>query len=132
ERFMISNPNRLHGMSHDDARNPIASCPARQNELYVVPARYALAEHPARHASLQPAVRASSHPMALRRLRGGFLYLWHAQGPLQRYAVAADGLLQSQPLTADESVLLHGSQAGFALDKRHDAWLLYSEIPLGA
>ncbi|MCP1645652.1 hypothetical protein J2T41_005776, partial [Pseudomonas citronellolis] len=28
---MISNPNRLHGMSHDDARNPIASCPARQN-----------------------------------------------------------------------------------------------------
>ncbi|UXJ55680.1 toxin VasX [Pseudomonas citronellolis] len=129
---MISNPNRLHGMSHDDARNPIASCPARQNELYVVPARYALAEHPARHASLQPAVRASSHPMALRRLRGGFLYLWHGQGPLQRYAVAADGLLQSQPLTADESVLLHGSQAGFALDKRHDAWLLYSEIPLGA
>lgn len=129
---MISNPNRLHGMSHDDARNPIASCPARQNELYVVPARYALAEHPARHASLQPAVRASSHPMALRRLRGGFLYLWHGQGPLQRYAVAADGLLQSQPLTADESVLLRGSQAGFALDKRHDAWLLYSEIPLGA
>ncbi|WP_338132760.1 toxin VasX, partial [Pseudomonas citronellolis] len=129
---MISNPNRLHGMSHDDARNPIASCPARQNELYVVPARYALAEHPARHASLQPAVRASSHPMALRRLRGGFLYLWHGQGPLQRYAVAADGLLQAQPLTADESVLLRGSQAGFALDKRHDAWLLYSEIPLGA
>ncbi|MBU3056396.1 toxin VasX [Pseudomonas indica] len=114
----------------EDLASPVGACPARQAELYIVPARYALAEHPAEHACVKPACEAKSHAMALRRLRAGFLYLWHHEGPLKRYAVAYDGLLTEQPLDEEDTKLLKGSQTGIALDKRHDAWLMYSEIPL--
>lgn len=78
---------------HEDLSSPVAACPARQPEVFVVPARYAMAEQAAEHADFQPSSPPQSHPMGLRRLRAGYLYLWHADGPLARYAVAVDGLL---------------------------------------
>jgi hypothetical protein len=114
----------------EDTSSPMASCPARQAEVFIVPTRYALAEQRAEHGCFKPAASSQSHPMALRRLRTGYLYLWHHEGPLKRFAVAADGLLEEQELDASDTRLPTGSLAGFALDKQHDAWLLYSEIPL--
>lgn len=113
-----------------DAKSAIGACPARQAELFIVPARYALAEQGADHACCSPAASSQSHPQALRRLRKGYLYLWHHKGPLTRYGVAADGLLQEQGLDEPDTKLASGSLAGIALDKQYDAWLLYSEIPL--
>lgn len=61
----------------DDLSSAVASCPARQAEVFIVPVRYALAEQAAAHKHCKPASRTQSHPMALRRLRAGYLYLWH-------------------------------------------------------
>ena len=116
--------------TQEDVVSPMATCPARQAEVFIVPTRYALAEQAADHPRCKPAANSQSHPMALRRLRTGYLYLWHHEGPLKRFAVAADGLLQEQGLDDSDTRLPTGKLAGFALNKEHDAWLLYSEIPL--
>jgi len=116
----------------DDLSSPMASCPARQAEVFIVPVRYALAEQAAAHERCRPASRTQSHPMALRRLRPGYLYLWHDQGPLRRFAVAADGQLLEQGLDDAASDVASGRIAGIALNKQHDALLLYTEIPLTA
>ncbi|NQD95559.1 hypothetical protein HP532_23150, partial [Pseudomonas sp. CrR25] len=116
----------------DDLSSPVASCPARQAEVFIVPVRYALAEQAAVHTRCKPASKAHSHPMALRRLRPGYLYLWHDQGPLRRFAIAADGQLLEQGLDDAASEMPNGSIAGIALNKQHDALLLYTEIPLTA
>lgn len=113
-----------------DARSAVGVCPARQSEVFIVPVRYALAELPAESRFCQPSVNTQSQPMALRRLRSGYLYLWHQRGPLRRFAVADDGLLVEQTLDAPGSHLPRGNLAGFSLDKRQDAWLLFSEISL--
>lgn len=110
--------------------SPIATCPARQPDIFVVPSRYAMAEQGAEHADFAPPCPTRSHPMALRRLRAGYVYLWHAEGPLQRYAVAEDGLLLEQPVKQPHAVLTRGELAGIALKKNTDAWMLYSERPL--
>ena len=115
---------------HEDLSSPVAACPARQPEVFVVPARYAMAEQAAEHADFQPSSPPQSHPMGLRRLRAGYLYLWHADGPLARYAVAVDGLLVEQPLTQPHAAIVRGEKAGIALNKSTDAWMLYSEMPL--
>ncbi|MEX6502845.1 toxin VasX [Pseudomonas zhanjiangensis] len=114
----------------DDLGSPVASCPARQAEVFIVPVRYALAESAAQHSRCKPAVKTHSHPMALRRLRPGYLYLWHDQGPLRRFTVAGDGQLVEQGLDDADAQVPKGALAGIALNKQHDAWLLYSEIPL--
>ncbi|SFO69914.1 hypothetical protein SAMN05216601_101190 [Ectopseudomonas composti] len=116
----------------EDLNCSVGACPARQAEVFIVPTRYALAEQPAEHTCLQPDTTPQSHPMALRRLRTGYLYLWHHEGPLRRYAVAADGLLTEQALDDEDSQPMQGQAAGIALNKQYDAWLLYSEIPLPA
>lgn len=116
--------------AQEDVASSMATCPARQADVFIVPTRYALAEQAADHPRCKPAAISQSHPMALRRLRTGYLYLWHHEGPLKRFAVAADGLLQEQGLDDSDARLPTGSLAGFALNKQHDAWLLYSEIPL--
>lgn len=116
----------------DDLSSPMASCPARQAEVFIVPVRYALAEQPAAHKRCRPASGTQSHPMALRRLRPGYLYLWHDQGPLRRFAVAADGQLLEQGLDDAASAVANGSSAGIALNKQYEALLLYTEIPLTA
>ncbi|MBZ9785794.1 hypothetical protein K9857_30045, partial [Pseudomonas sp. REP124] len=118
-------------LGSEDLSSPVSTCPARQAEIFVVPSRYAMAEQAAEHTDFQPPSPTQSHPMALRRLRGGYVYLWHVEGPLKRYAVAADGLLLEQPLTQPHSTIPIGEMAGIALNKCHDAWMLYSEMPLG-
>ncbi|WP_304641842.1 toxin VasX, partial [Pseudomonas sp.] len=110
--------------------SPVAPCPAKQREIYILPARYALAEDPADHQCLRPGVQTQSHPVALRGLRPGYLYLWHGDGPLKRYGIAEDGLLQEQGLADPKKELKQGSQAGLILEKKFSAWLMYSEIPL--
>lgn len=115
----------------EDLSSPATTCPAQQPEIFVVPSRYAMAEQAAEHADFAPSSPTKSHPMALRRLRAGYVYLWHAEGPLKRYAVAADGLLVEQPLTQPHAALTTGEKAGIALNKSTDAWMLYSEVPLG-
>lgn len=115
----------------EELSSPVATCPARQPDIFVVPCRYAMAEQGAEHADFAPPCPTQSHPMALRRLRAGYVYLWQADGPLQRYAVAADGLLLEQPLTQPHAALTTGALAGIALKKNADAWMLYSEMPLG-
>ena len=114
----------------EDVASSMATCPARQAEVFIVPTRYALAEQAADHPRCKPAASSQSHPMALRRLRTGYLYLWHHEGPLKRFAVAADGLLLEQGLDDVDTRLPTGKLAGFVLNKQHDAWLLYSEVPL--
>ena len=114
----------------EDISSAIGTCPARQTEVFVVPTRYALAELPAEHDCVQAPCTTKSHAIALRRLRPGYLYLWHQSGPLKRYAVAVDGKLLEQELDAAHTEVTAGTLAGFALNKTHDAWLLYTEIPL--
>ncbi len=116
--------------SHDDLSSPVSACPARQPEIFIVPSRYAMAEQAAEHPDFKPPCLTQSHPMALRRLRAGYVYLWHAEGPLKRYAVATDGLLLEQPLTQPHETIAAGENAGVALKKSTDAWMLYSEMPL--
>ncbi len=83
--------------SREELASPVAACPARQAEVFIVPTRYALGEQPAEHACAQPGITSQSHPMALRRLRPGFLYLWHHEGPLRRYAVASEACCWNRP-----------------------------------
>nr|WP_280041603.1 toxin VasX [Pseudomonas sp. Hg5Tf]MDH2558687.1 hypothetical protein [Pseudomonas sp. Hg5Tf] len=116
-------------MPHEDINCAITPCPAGQPELFVVPVRYALAEEQAPHPCCAPGVASHSHPMAARRLRAGYLYLWQDQGPLQRYAIAPDGLLSEQALEDDDTLVLNGTLAGLALKKIHNAWMLYCEYP---
>ena len=115
---------------HVDVRSPMTPCPARQAEVFVVPVRYALAPEKASHPCCIPGVTPQSHPMAARRLRAGFIYLWQEKGPLKRYAVSPNGMLTEQALEADATPVLDGTLAGLALPKIHDAWLLYSEVAL--
>ena len=82
----------------EDLSNAVGACPAMQAEVFVVQASYALSEEKAEHPSVNPIRQTFSHPMALRRLRPGYLYLWQAEGPLQRFAVAEDGRLLEQAL----------------------------------
>ncbi|WP_238591859.1 toxin VasX [Pseudomonas abietaniphila] len=119
------------GFGHEELSSPMAACPARQPEIFVVPTRYAMAEQAAAHTDFTPPNRTQSHPMALRRLRAGYVSLWHGNGPLKRYAVATDGLLSEQPLTSAHKVIATGEIAGIALKKNDDAWMLFSERPLG-
>ncbi|WP_032608744.1 toxin VasX [Pseudomonas syringae] len=115
---------------HDDINSPVASCPASQAKVFVVPVRYALAEQAATHSAFQPGVTPQSHAMAARQLRGGFLYVWQRHGPLQRCAVSAQGMLEPQALADNDTAIESGSLSGLALDKRHETWLLYTEQPL--
>lgn len=115
---------------HVDVKSPLTPCPAHQPEVFVVPVRYALAQEQATHPCCSPGVTTQSHPMAARRLRVGFLYLWQEKGPLQRYAVSPTGRLQPQALEAEATHVPEGSLTGLALHKHHDAWMLYTEFPL--
>ena len=115
---------------HVDVKSPLTPCPAHQPEVFVVPVRYALAPEKATHACCSPGVITQSHPMAARRLRAGFLYLWQEKGPLQRYAVSPNGRLLAQALEADATPIPDGTLTGLALNKHHDAWMLYTEFPL--
>jgi hypothetical protein len=117
---------------HVDINSTMTPCPASQPELFVVPVRYALAEEKAENPCCIPGVTTHSRPMAARRLRAGFVYLWQDKGPLKRYAVSPNGLLEEQALDADATLLLDATLAGLALEKIHDAWMLYSEFPLNA
>lgn len=114
----------------EELSSPGTTCPAKHPEIFVVPARYAKAEQAAEHADFKPPSPTKSHPMALRRLRAGYVYLWHAEGPLKRYGVGADGLLVEQSLTQPHAEIATGEKAGIALKKSTDAWMLYSERPL--
>ncbi|WP_339437860.1 toxin VasX [Pseudomonas sp. EA_15y_Pfl1_P104] len=118
------------GIPHEDINSSITPCQARQPDIFVVPVRYALAEEKAAHPCCVPGATTQSHPMAARRLRGGFLYLWQDNGPLKRYAIGPNGLLSEQALEADATVVLDGTLTGLALKKIYDAWMLYSEFPL--
>jgi hypothetical protein len=115
---------------HVDINSTLAPCPASQNELFVVPVRYAVSEEKAGNACCVPGVTTQSRPMAARRLRAGFVYLWQANGPLKRYAVSPNGQLKEQALEADATPVLDATLTGLALEKLHDAWMLYSEFPL--
>ena len=57
----------------DALESPVASCPAREGEIFIVPTRYALVEDAVEDACLQPDYLTRSHPIALRRLRPGYL-----------------------------------------------------------
>src|SRR5690606_776959 len=61
-----------------------------------------------------------------------YLYIWHQSSQLKRYAIADDGLLIEQGLDAPDTSEPSGNQTGVALNKQHDAWLMFSEIPLPA
>lgn len=115
---------------HIDANRLVRQCPAHEPHIFVVPVRYALSEAPAAHPASQPGVAPKSHPLAARPLRSGFVYVWHHQGPLKRYAVGSNALLKEQPLDAEYVRLMAGELNGLALDKHHEAWMLYSEMPL--
>ncbi|WP_236054344.1 toxin VasX [Pseudomonas arcuscaelestis] len=119
-------------LPHEDINSHLTPCPASQPEVFVVPVRYALAEEKAAHPCCTPGVTTRSRPMAARRLREGFLYLWQDQGPLERHAIAPNGLLSAQTLTCESTIVLQGTLAGLPLKKTHDAWMLYSEFPLPA
>lgn len=113
-----------------DINASLSPCPASQRDLYVVPVRYALSEMQADHASFLPGVSPESRPMAARRLRQGFLYLWHKEGPVQRYGISPQGLLAPQDLGEDDTVVMGGTLTGLALDKHYDAWMMFTEYPL--
>ena len=115
---------------HVDTNRLVRQCPAHAPHIFVVPVRYALSEEPATHPASQPGVAPKSHPLAARPLRSGFVYVWHHQGPLKRYAVGSNALLKEQPLDAEYVRLMAGELNGLALDKHHEAWMLYSEMPL--
>lgn len=115
---------------HLDINSTLAPCPASQAEIFVVPVRYALAEEKAGHPCCAPGVTTQSRPMAARRLRAGFVYLWQHSGPLKRYAVAPNGQLKEQALDADATLVLDATLTGLTLHKVHDVWMLYSEFPL--
>ncbi|MDZ3827232.1 toxin VasX [Pseudomonas monsensis] len=117
---------------HVDINGLVHPCPASQPELFVVPVRYALAHEKSEHVCCVPAIAPESRPMAARRLRAGFVYLWQHQGPLKRFAVSPQGLLQEQALDAAATPILDATLTGLALQKIHDAWMLYSEFPLNA
>lgn len=117
---------------HVDINNTLTPCPASQAEIFVVPVRYALAEEKAGNACCVPGVTTQSRPMAARRLRTGFIYLWQDKGPLKRYAVSPNGQLKEQALDVDAIPVLDATLTGLALEKVHDAWMLYSEFPLNA
>lgn len=123
---------KAHPLAHVDINSQIVPCPASQPELFVVPVRYALAEEKALDSNCVPGVSTHSHPLAVRRLRSGFLYIWQEKGPLARYAISPRGMLQEQALDADATLLLDGTLTGLALKKNHNAWMLYSEFPLNA
>ncbi|KPC36781.1 Uncharacterized protein ABJ99_1529 [Pseudomonas syringae pv. cilantro] len=127
----LADADRVASMRpHDDINSPVASCPASQAHVFVVPVRYALAEEAATHDACQPGVTPQSHAMAARRLRSGFLYVWQRRGPLQRYAVSAQGLLEPQSPADSDTCLEAGSLSGLKLDKFDETWLLYTEQPL--
>ena len=116
----------------EDLGSSVSACPARQAEVFVVPVRYALSEEKAEHSSVQPIRQTFSHPMALRRLRPGYLYLWQAEGPLQRFAVAEDGRLLEQALEDGHSEVAQGALTGLKLNKARGAWMMHAERPLSA
>ncbi|WP_342671865.1 toxin VasX, partial [Pseudomonas defluvii] len=116
---------------HVDINSPVELCQASQPEIFVVPVRYALAEEWASHPCCDPGVVPQSHAMAARRLRCGYLYLWHHEGPLKRYAVADNGLLLEQALHDAPGRVASGTRVGLALDKHHDAWMSFTEHPIG-
>lgn len=60
------------------------------------------------------------------------MYVWQGKGPLERYAVAENGLLCKQRLDDDDTVVSVGNLTGMALDKLREAWMLYTEIPINA
>lgn len=127
----LSNADRAaKAQPHEDIDSPVATCPANQSKVFVVPVRYALAEHATSHPSCQPGVQPNSHSMAARRLRTGFIYLWQGTGPLQRYGVCAEGKLEPEALDDDDTRIQCGSLTGIALNKHQPAWLMYAEYPL--
>ena len=120
----------LRNFSTDALESPVASCPARENQIFIVPTRYALVEEAVEEKCLQPGYRTRSHPMALRRLRPGYLYIWQGDGPLKRYAIASNSGLVEQSLSEPPSAVSTAPQTGLALDKHLALGILYTETPL--
>lgn len=116
--------------STDALESPVASCPARENQIFIVPTRYALVEDAVEDTCLQSGYHTRSHPMALRRLRTGYLYLWQGEGPLKRYAITSNSQLAEQPLSAPHAAVKAAQQVGLPLDKHLAVQILYTEVPL--
>src|SRR5690554_607562 len=114
----------------DALESPVASCPAREGEIFIVPTRYALVEDAVEDACLQPDYSTRSHPIAVRRLRPGYLYVWQGEGPLRRFAITPGSQLLEQPLGAPHTLVKTGQQVGLALDKHLPLGILYTEVPL--
>ncbi|MEG0635971.1 MAG: hypothetical protein RR517_25985 [Pseudomonas sp.] len=130
-RERVAQQRAARAAAKTDIDTLLRPCPASQPQLFVVPVRYALAEHALEHRACPMAEAYVSRPLAARRLRTGFVYVWHHQGPLQRYAVAGDGLLLEQPLLAPADLVNEGSLTGLALDKHEEAWMCFTEYPIG-
>src|SRR5690554_1329844 len=71
----------------DALESPVASCPAREGEIFIVPTRYALVEDAVDDACPQRDYLARSQPSGLRRRRPGYLYVWQGEGPLRRFGI---------------------------------------------
>lgn len=52
---MSNTPSSASG-STADAKSAVGSCPARQADIFIVPARYALAEEAIAHSTLKPPI----------------------------------------------------------------------------
>ncbi|WP_193073991.1 toxin VasX [Pseudomonas sp. FME51] len=118
--------------STDALESPVAGCPARESQIFIVPTRYGLVEDAVEDGCLQPGYHTRSHPMALRRLRTGYLYIWQGGGPLKRYAITPNSQLAEQPLSAPHEEVNTAQQVGLAFDKHLALDILYTEIPLPA
>ncbi|NLB99638.1 MAG: hypothetical protein GX789_00065, partial [Pseudomonas formosensis] len=114
----------------DALESPVASCPAREGEIFIVPTRYALVEDAVDDAYLQPGYSTRSHPIAVRRLRPGYLYVWQGEGLLRRFAITPGSQLLEQPLGAPHTQFKTGPQVGLALNKHLPLGILYTEVPL--
>ncbi len=101
----LADADRVASMRpHDDINSPVASCPASQAQVFV--GARTLCTCGGGEPRMMPASPAL-HRRATRWLlvdsRSGFLYVWQRRGPLQRYAVSAQSLLEPQsPADSDD------------------------------
>lgn len=138
----MSSPNSdARSASNKDGRNPVGTCPLKENKIQLVPVRYAITEqkpqHPAiasKHSSLL-----SYRPIGIRPLiEDGYLYVIHSkrQDIIYVYKVSTTGAvtkLEQLGLknTANGQEYVYAeSESALVVERAGSIEVLYSRVPI--
>lgn len=109
----------------------IQSCPLKEEQVFIVPTRYACSEESYQFNGILSYNLNKTHNTAIRKIRPGYLYLWQASTGLRQFTITEQGSFVETAVQDQSQNLKSGGLYGLMLQANEEALLCYIEgIPL--